>query len=216
MVPKGKALSDIETARAIDAALEPQDDTITLSSGVVLRGKKTNPAILIQVMAAIPRPEPPMYMNDKMGREMENPDDPNYIERLQAWKIEYSDRVVTAMISLGTELVFAPKELGNPNIHEQPTPPVVKGKEKTDDKEYLKRLQTWRQEIAWLKDYSLLGMPMIPEHEGWRYLTWVKFKAVQDESDMQKIMEVVGRLNGIRESSVKSAENFPGSDQADR
>lgn len=183
---KGKKHQDIDSARAIDAAQAPQDYTITLSSGVVLRGKKMNPAILIQVMAAVPRPEPPVVFMEKMGREMENPDDPQYIERLQAWKMEFADRVVTAMVSLGTEIVSIPKKMEGPNGNE------------------------------WLKDYTLLGLPLFPMSETWRYLVWVKFKAIRDEEDMKKIQEVVGRLNGIREEAVKSAENFSGSDQADR
>ncbi|RPJ29148.1 MAG: hypothetical protein EHM33_01900 [Chloroflexi bacterium] len=186
MKRQGKANQDFETARAVESAASAQDDTITLSSGVVLRGRKTNPVILVAVMSAFPRPEPPTVFMQQMGREMENPDDPGYIERLQAWKMDFADRMVTAMISLGTEIVSTPKGMGSP--------------EKND----------------WLADYSLLGMPVHPEHKGWRYLTWVKFVAMKDEADMQKIQEVVGRLNGVRESAVKSAENFPGSDQTDR
>lgn len=182
MKQKGKN-TDFETAQAVERALGDQDDTITLSSGVVLRGRVANPLILVQVMAAFPRPDPPMVFMQSMGREMENPDDPNYIERLQSWKMEYADRMVTAMIVLGTELVSSPKGLGRPD---------------KDD---------------WLEEYSLLGMPMHPQNKAWRYLTWVKFKAMQNEKDMQAIQDMVGRLSGVRESAVKSAENFSGSDQ---
>lgn len=182
----GKKDPNFETARAVDSANAPQGDTITLSSGVILRGKQANPLILVQVMAAFPRPEPPTVYMQSMGREMENPDDPDYIERLQSWKMEYADRMVNAMIVLGTELVSSPKGMGNPK----------------DNK--------------WLEEYILLGMPNHPENETWRYLTWVKFKAVKGENDMKLIQEVVGRLSGVRESAVKSAENFPGSDEADR
>jgi hypothetical protein len=182
MARKGKVDSDFQTAQAIDRALVSQDDTITLSTGVVLRGRKTNPVILVQVMAAFPRPDPPMVFMPAYGREMENPDDPNYVEKLQSWKLESANHVVTAMISLGTELVSSPKGLSHPD---------------KDD---------------WLADYALLDMPMHPQHKQWRYLIWVKFRAIGNENDMQLIQEVVGRLNGVRESTVKSAENFPGSD----
>jgi hypothetical protein len=186
VAPKGSKNRDLETAQAIDRATKPQDDIITLSSGVVLRGKQANPLILVQVMAAFPRPEPPVQFIQVMGREVENPDDPDYIERLQAWKMEFADRMVTAMIALGTEFVSAPKGLSQP--------------EKND----------------WLDDFSVLGLKMFPENKSWRYMTWVKFKAVRDETDMQAIQELVGRLSGVRESAVKSAENFPGSGKADR
>lgn len=182
-MPKGRENNDIETARAIEEAQKPQDDTITLSTGVILKGWPANPVILIQVMAAFPRPNPPMYFNTTMGREMENPDDPAYIEQLQSWKMDYSDRMATAMIKLGTELVSVPKKFGTPSDNE------------------------------WLADYADLGLPMRPQSASWRYLTWVKFRAVKNEKDLQAIMEVVGRLSGVREKTIKSAENFPGSDQ---
>jgi len=173
---------DLGVVQAVDRALEPQGDTITLSSGVVLRGKQANPLVLVQVMASLPRPEPPMVYMQAMGREVENPDDPTYIEKLQSWKMEYSDRMITAMILLGTELVSTPKGMPKPD---------------KDD---------------WLEEYSLLGMPAHPQSASWRYLTWMKFKAIRDEKDMRLLQEVVGRLSGVRESAVKSAEDFPGSD----
>ena len=173
---------DLGAVQAVDRALEPQGDTITLSSGVVLRGKQANPLVLVQVMASLPRPEPPMVYMQAMGREVENPDDPTYIEKLQSWKMEYSDRMITAMILLGTELVSTPKGMPKPD---------------KDD---------------WLEEYTLLGMPAHPQSASWRYLTWMKFKAIRDEKDMRLLQEVVGRLSGVRESAVKSAEDFPGSD----
>lgn len=176
--------SDVKVARVVDAVQEEnQDNLVKLSTGVVLRGKLANPTIFIMVMAANPRPEPPLVYIKEMGRQMENEADPDYLERVQAWKVEYSDRLVTAMIMMGTELVSAPKKLGKP------------------------------QEDDWLEEYSLLGMPMMPESKSWRYLTWVKFKGMSNEQDMQAIMDVVGRLNGVREPTVKSAEEFPGSDE---
>jgi hypothetical protein len=182
-----KQSKDLDTARAVENAMQPQDDTtFNLSSGVILRGRRANPLVLIQVMAAKPRPEPPLVYVQAMGREMENPDDPDYIDRLRSWQMEYADRMVTAMILLGTELVSVPKGLSHPDKND------------------------------WLEEYSLLGLPTSPENKSWRYLTWLKFRAVKGEQDMKMIQDVVGRLSGVRESSVQSAEEFPGSDKADR
>lgn len=175
--------SDVLVSRALDRAALPQDDTITLSSGVVLRGRKANPVMLIEVMASDPRPKPPLYFDNTMGREMENPSDPDYLERLKAWQMDSTNKTTDAMIILGTELVSAPKKLGTP------------------------------ESDGWLKDYALFHLPMAPDSQNWRYLAWVKFKACQDEKDLEAIMKVVGRLSGVTESAVKSAETFPGSDQ---
>lgn len=174
--------SELKVAEAVDRATKEDNDLIVLSTGVVLRGKKANPLILIKVMASFPRPKPPTWTHPNMGREMENPDDPDYQERLKAWEMEQSNATLNAMILLGTELEKTPKGFPRPE----------------DDE--------------WLEDYELLGVPMRPDKSKWRYLTWIMFKAVQDENDLIRIQEVVGRLSGVRDSTVRAAEAFPGRD----
>lgn len=191
-------VDDIKTAMAVDKAQEESSDLIELSSGVVLRAKKANPLVMIRVMAAFPRPKPPTWFDPTMGREMENPNDPDYLEKVQAWQMEMSSSMLSAMIMLGTELESKPK--GFPGPH--PSKSKSNGSEKVE----------WP---AWIEEYALLGIPMHTQNASWRYLTWVMFKAVEDEKDLEKIREVVGRLSGIREESVQTAEQFPGSDKAD-
>lgn len=173
---------DLKAVQAVEEATKAQDNTIELSTGVVLRGKKANPLVLIDVMAAFPRPKPPIWFNENMGREMENPDDPDYQERVRAWEMESSSATLSAFIQLGTELVSVPK-----------------GFPKPDDK-------------AWLDEYELLGLPIRPQNKAWRYLKWVKFKAVADEHDLERIRDMVGRLSGVSEKAVQTAEQFPGRD----
>ena len=154
---------------------------ITLSSGVVLKAKQAPPLALVKVLAAFPRPKPPVYMNKQMGREMENPEDPEYIEKLKAHRMESSNAVLNALILLGTELVSVPKGFSKPADQE------------------------------WLDEFQLLGLPSRPENASWRYLTWVTQRAVLSEDDLLKIQEAVGRLSGVTEAAVKSAESFSGS-----
>lgn len=172
--------------QALDSANAPQDDLIRLSTGVVLRGRCAPPLVLMQVLSAFPRPTPPMVFIEAMGRSVENPDNPDYLDRLKDWKNEQSSIMLTALIATGTELVQKPKGMPGP-----------------EDKE-------------WLDEYSLLGLPMHRENKAWRYLCWVQFKAATAAEDTQKIMEVVGRLSGVPEGAAKTAEQFPGSDPAHR
>lgn len=171
---------------AIGTVNEP-DNLIRLSTGVVLRGKQANPTALIGVLAHFPRPQPPVVYNKLMGRDMENPDDPDYKNRIRAWQVEQTDAVVNAFILLGTELSSKPKDM--------PGPSPKKG------------------EKDWLKKYSLLGLPMLPEDEDWRYLAWIKNVACQNTEDTKIIQEVVGRLSGVSKSDVRAAEEFPGSQE---
>jgi hypothetical protein len=173
--------------KALDAAQKPQDNLIRLSTGVVLRGKQAPPLTLMLVMSAFPRPKPPTWSNPAFGnREMENPDDPDYQERIKEWKTEQSNVMTLALITTGTEFVSKPADLPGP------------------------------QDDEWVDEYSLLGLPMHLENKSWRYLTWVQFKAATSADDIARIMEVVGRLSGVPNSAVKTAEDFPGSDQKSR
>jgi len=174
-------MSDIEVVKAVEQAQKPEGDTITLSTGVVLRGKQVPPLILVKILAAFPRPKIPVWISPTMGREMENPSDPDYIERVNAWKTESSNVMLNALILLGTELVSIPKKMAGPD-----------GKD-------------------WQEEYEILGIPMTPENKNWRYLTWITFKAAPAIEDLNLIKEVVGRLSGIPEAKVEAAEQFPGS-----
>lgn len=173
---------DMKTVQAVRDQDKGAQDEFTLSSGVVLRAKKANPITLIKVMTRFPRPKPPLVFMDAYGKDMENPDDPDYIERVKAWEMESNAQVLNALILLGTEFVSCPKGV-----------PSYKDK---DDR--------------WLKKYKLLEMPVHPEDEDWRYLTWVTFVAAPDEKDLDVIQEAVSRKSGIAEADVKNAEQFPG------
>ena len=178
--------TDERTAKAVIDAKKPQDDTITFSTGVVLRGKQVPPILLIQVMASFPRPKPPVLFMENMGREMENALDPDYLERVRQWKVESGNVTLNIMIMEGTELVNKPKKLPGPEGDE------------------------------WLNKYRLYGLPMFPEIPEWRYMAWVTSVAMITEDDINLLKKVVGRLSGVREADVAAAESFPGSDQADR
>lgn len=165
--------------QAVEAA-KAEDNLIRLSTGVVLCGRAAPPLMLIKVMAAFPRPKPPVYFNATMGREVENPDDPDYIERVKANQTESSNAMLNALILLGTELVEVPKKFPKPS----------------DD--------------SWLEEYTEFGLPVKPEKRSWRYLTWVIFKAAPTKEDLDAIQKVVGRLSGVSEDAVHSAEEFSG------
>jgi hypothetical protein len=176
-----------KVVEAVDDLGKENDGLIRLSSGVTLRGKQAPPLALIKVLARFQRPKPPVYFNETMGRDIENPDDPDYRERVQAYQTESSNAVLNALILLGTELVEVPKKFPKPE----------------DD--------------TWLQEYNELGLgDAKPNNESWRYLTWMTFKAVLTEKDLELIRDSVGRLSGVPESAVQSAAEFPGGNHKSR
>lgn len=186
MLPEANLNKQDKTiAKAIDEKGEA-DNLIRLSTGVVLKAKQANPNVLIRIMTASPRPKPPLYHNDAMGREMENPDHPDYIKQVNAWEMEYNNGMLNALVGLGTELVSIPKKFPH-----------------------------WKED-GWIEDYKALGLPANPKSEAWRYITWVLFKAAVVDTDTRMIGDKVKALSGVKEADVKDAETFSDGDKADR
>lgn len=184
-----QVLGDIQkvdrvTAQTLDESGKVDAREIHLSTGVVLLAKAANPNMLIRAMSANPRPKPPIVMMPQMGREMENPDDPDYISRVQAWQSEYSAHMLNVLIGLGTELKSVPKGFEGPH---------PKGEKQPE----------------WIKEYVTLGFQAIPDSPTWRYITWVLFRAAVTQEDTKLIGDKVRVLSGIKEADVRDAENFP-------
>lgn len=174
--------SDKNIAKALDSQKQAENNEIRLSTGVVLTAKQANPNVLIRIMTAVPRPKPPVYFDEMMGREMENPDHPDYKKQVDAWEMQYNNGMLNALVGLGTELKSKPKSIPHPD----------------DD--------------SWLADYRALGLPIVPDSKAWRYITWVLFVAAVSDSDTKAIMEKVKALSGVREADVQAAETFPDGD----
>lgn len=176
---------DASIAKQIDKMGQANDGLIRLSSGVVLRAKQANPNVLIRAMTAHPAPKVPTFHSKEMGREIENPDDPDYIARKRAWQMEYSSAMLNVLVGLGTELESIPKGIEGPH--------PKKGGEMPN----------------WIGEYASFGLPTNPTSPAWRYITWVMYIAAPTTDDTQKISEAVMALSGVKEADVRNAENFP-------
>lgn len=177
------SVSNKDLVDVIEKVAQDKPENITLSTGVVLRGKQAPPLVLISIMAEFPRPVPPTYLNKQLGRMTENPDDPDYLDRVKDWETRRNTRILDALIVLGTEVVSIPKTMSG------------------------------YKDKQWLDEYRILNLEIFPDNNSWRYLTWIKFKAAVVPEDLSKIQEAVGRLSGVPESTVQAAEDFSGSDR---
>ncbi len=191
------------TLEAVRNAVKEEDNTITLSTGVKLRGKTVAPNILISAMAAFPRPKPPLWRDPNLGRMVENPDDPDYIKQVQSMESQQADVMLNIMIVYGTELDSVP------NGFSRPFPEEKSGKKQ--------KAEGGRQKAEggrpdWLRKYALLGLPTFEEDRDWLYLTWVKTEAALKKEDNESIQKMVGKLSGVPERDVQAAETFSGSD----
>ena len=178
-----KKNDDVEN-KVVEAVqgIEEESNLIELSTGVVLMGKAAPPLALVKVMAAFKRPEVPTFRDDNIGRDIPNPDDPDYLKAVQAYEAESSSAMMNTMIIFGTEIHKTPRNFQKPSDN------------------------------VWIEEYEAVGLTAWRKNDTWRYLNWVLFKAAPKAEDVQAIQEVVGRLSGVPENAVQDAEEFPGSD----
>lgn len=210
--------SDKNIAKALDAQKQAESNEIRLSTGVILTAKQANPNVLIRIMTAVPRPKPPVYFDEMMGREMENPDHPDYKKQVDAWEMQYNNGMLNALVGLGTELKSLPKGTEGPFGRLKET--IVcehcgannKPKEQSCSKCGAPLPLAEEAQPRWLADYRALGLPVVPDSKAWRYITWVLFVAAVNDSDTKAIMEKVKALSGVREADVQAAETFPDGD----
>lgn len=93
----------------------PDDNIITLSTGVKLELFK--PSLLAireverQVTANKPKP-PEIYLEDKERNE-ENPDDPDYINELNAWQADGTERQFSIALATGSKVNYVPENIPN-------------------------------------------------------------------------------------------------------
>jgi hypothetical protein len=88
---------------------------IELSTGIVLRAKKVPNMVYADLTRKFPRPKPPRVFIKDIGREEENPDDPNYIAALDAWNSDVALSMVDVMILLGTAIESVPEDMEKPD-----------------------------------------------------------------------------------------------------
>jgi len=171
---------DKATPKKVKEAAE-EDHLITLSTGVVLRGKAAPSLALVKVIAKRTRPKPPEEYSEALGRWIENAAHPDYLARVKSYEAETASDVLNVLILYGTEVVSVPK--GFPDVKSN----------------------------LWVEEVREIGLEVKPDNKSWRYLNWVMFKAAPDAEDTQKIQEMVGNLSGVSERAVQAAEEFSGS-----
>lgn len=84
---------------------------ITLSTGVVLTSKSVNRNIFADILSEHTAPPIPTYYNADKGREEENPQDPEYLDKLRRYNTQLARAMSDALIVLGTDLESKPDNL---------------------------------------------------------------------------------------------------------
>jgi hypothetical protein len=152
------------------------DPSIILSSGVEVKAKAVPPLVIMQVMSQFKAPEPPMWKDPKLGREVPNYDHPDYKKAVDEHQILTSEAQANVLLVFGVEIVSVPD-----------------GVEEVKSKDWIEKLE-------------LAGIETFPKSKNWRNLQWLKTVAATDANDLMKITTAVGRLSGVTEADVATAE----------
>lgn len=167
----------VQVAQAADKLEEKKGDegVVTLSNGVKLKVIGLKPLTMVEVLTMVKPPKVPVYFDERLRREVENPDDPDYKEAKVRHQMDYAAGLMNSMILFGTEIVFVPKGMQKPE----------------DD--------------AWIEDLELVGIQTLRESPRWRKLAWIKSVAIATGEDSNLVMEKVGGASGVREADVNVA-----------
>lgn len=173
---EGEAVAAAESA--ISEHIAP--DEVTLSSGVVLKVRRVPPLLIRRATVHVRAPIVPVVLDPDRGREIENPNDPDYLQAVVDFEETANMAVLAVMIITGTRVVSTPDDL----------PPV------SDD--------------LWIEQLAAAGIDLELKTDPARYLAWIQYVAIAEIEDMHLIGAAVGRASGVREADVADAvSSFP-------
>jgi hypothetical protein len=81
------------------------EDVFTLSTGVVVRLHPVSSSLVEEMKGAVKMPDVPKVWIEAKEREEENPNDPQYIEQVEACTAKRADAIFDALCMFGVELV---------------------------------------------------------------------------------------------------------------
>lgn len=121
----------VEQVTAFEEMRDQPPGELMLSTGVVLKIRAVAKSFIYQVTQSIEPPEVPVVWVAEKETNIENPDDPDYTEKLETWAVEIANASTDVALLRGTTIVKIPDGFMGP-----------------DDEE-------------WVDEMKLLGLPMI-------------------------------------------------------
>lgn len=88
-----------------------ESNLITLSSGVVLKTKAVPPMILAKIDQKFPEPKIPHVYDEDRGRNIPNPEDPDYLAAIRQNGEARGTAVIDVIAGLGTVAYFVPTHM---------------------------------------------------------------------------------------------------------
>lgn len=175
---------DVRTAvEAADAQASRDPSLFTASNGLRLKLKRVPQLLVLDATKHLRRPRIPMVMDPAKGREMENPNDPDYLDEVRRFVTTQSITALNIYLTLGVTVLT----------------PLPEGVAPLESDEWSDMIHVVYPELE------------IPPSGPMRKLIWLKYHAVPDE-DLNRVLSAIALLGGaVREEDVQRAqETFRG------
>lgn len=105
----------VEAVEALEGSEEFLLGELTLSSGVRLKLKPVSKHFIYGVTATFEPPSVPLVHIDGKKRPIENPDDPDYQEAVDAWIADVANASTDVVLLRGTEIIEKPDHIMGPD-----------------------------------------------------------------------------------------------------
>lgn len=168
-------------ASAVDLANSVSDPSLyTAINGTLIRLRRVSSMIIMDAQQNFTLPKPPKIFMEEKGREVENPNDPNYIDALHRAEKELNDLAINVQIILGTKV------------------------EKLADGLYDEKSDEWVDELK-----AVVPQLEIPTEGKKRYLAWMKYHVLSD-GDLLALAQALSRYNGrtLEKDVLEAQDNF--------
>ena len=161
--------------------IKKADDTITLTTGIVLKLKHVPILRINAVLDRFPYPDVPLLWDEDKQRELRNPNHPAYLAEREKVDQQRTWAILDAVAALGTEVISVPAGVYKP------------------------------EEDGWIEECEVLGIEVNTSSKVARYLAWIKFVAIGTMDDMTSIARQFGLALGVSEERIAAEirNNFP-------
>jgi hypothetical protein len=169
----------LDTLEPAAADVESADKFVS-ARGLQLQLRRFSVTSVWDAARKLQQPKPPKWMNEDKGREKDNPNDPTYLEALRMYNYDLGMLAVSAAFILGTKVLAVPEDM-----------------EPVDGPDWAELV------MAAVPDTD------IPERGPRRYLTWLRYYAM-DDADQARLLTKCLRFNGgTMEGDVgRAMQNF--------
>jgi hypothetical protein len=167
-------------AQVVTADTQDAKDTLTMVTGAVVRVKPMKDRLAFKLYQMYPEPKPPINHITVEGKEWneENPNDPEYIAALAAYRTSTYEAYTKILLMTCVEVVSLPDGV-----------------------------LPFDQDTEWIDEMKMLGFECNYANRLERWLDWLTYRIVVSSADQTRIQELASKLAGVTEEQIKAAED---------